>query len=163
MAHFAKINDNNVVLTILVVADKDTSNSEGVETESIGQAFLEKIANWPADKWIQTSYNTIKNTHRLGATPFRGNYAGVGYTWDEANQIFWRPQPYPSWVKNTTTADWDAPHNNKPELDTTQESQNAAKTHDWIHKWDEDAYQADNNTGWVIVDNGTPNEYLSRA
>ena len=129
MAHFAKINDNNIVLSVLVLSDKNTKNSEGVETESVGQAFLEKSANWPADKWIQTSYNTKFNTHNLGGTPFRGNFASIGFIWDQANQIFWPAQPYPSWVKNNTTADWDAPHNNKPDLDATQESQNAARTH----------------------------------
>ena len=154
MAHFAKINDNNVVLTVLVVANNHTSNDEGIEVESIGQAFLQKVANWPSDKWIKTSYNTKNNVHNLGGTPFRGNFAGIGFIWDEANQIFWTPQPHASWVKNTTTADWDAPHNNKPDLDTTQESQNAAKTHAWEYQWNEDAYQADNNTGWVIVNKG---------
>ena len=91
MAHFAKINDNNVVLTVLVVANNHTSNDEGIEVESIGQAFLQKVANWPSDKWIKTSYNTKNNVHNLGGTPFRGNFAGIGFIWDEANQIFWTP------------------------------------------------------------------------
>ena len=58
MAHFAKISEENEVLTVLTVDNKDLLNDEGVETESVGQAYLEKHNNWPAHLWIQTSYNT---------------------------------------------------------------------------------------------------------
>ena len=58
MAHFAKISEENEVLTVLTVDNKDLLNDEGVETESVGQAYLEKHNNWPANLWIQTSYNT---------------------------------------------------------------------------------------------------------
>ena len=55
--------------------------------------------------WIQTSYNTRGNKHDSGDdSPLRGNYAGIGYTWDEDNQIFWPKKPFASWVKDTTTA-----------------------------------------------------------
>ena len=59
--------------------------------------------------WIQTSYNTQGNQHNNGGTAFRGNYAGIGYTWDEDNEIFWPKKPHASWTKNTSTASWDAP------------------------------------------------------
>ena len=62
MAHFAKISNENKVLAVLTLDDKNTKNSEGVEVESIGQAYLEKHNNWPANMWIKTSYNTSKNT-----------------------------------------------------------------------------------------------------
>jgi hypothetical protein len=87
--------------------------------------------------WIQTSYNTQSNQHKLGGTPFRGNYAGIGYTWDEDNQIFWGKQPYPSWVKNTTTAQWQSPIGDAPALTAEQISQNEAGTHTWVYVWNE--------------------------
>ena len=114
MAHFAKISEENVVLQVLTLADKDCKNEEGVETESVGQTYLETHNNWPAHLWIQTSYNTRHNQHTLGGTPFRGNYAGIGGTWDSENQIFWPPRPFASWTKNTTTAQWDCPAGNPP-------------------------------------------------
>jgi hypothetical protein len=104
--------------------------------------------------WIQTSYNTISNTHNSGddSKAFRGNYAGIGYTWDEDNQIFWPKSPYVSWVKNITNARWQSPIGDEPELTAEQTSQNEAGTHIWHYRWDEAAYQADNTTGWVLTD-----------
>ena len=87
--------------------------------------------------WIQTSYNTSGNEHKNGGTPLRGNYAGIGYTWDEDNQIFWTPKPYPSWVKNTTTAHWQSPIGDAPALTDEQQSQNTAGTHFWEYDWNE--------------------------
>ena len=66
MAHFAKISEENIVLGINVLNDSDCQNEEGVETESVGQAFLEKCHNWPAHLWIKTSYNTYGNKHKSG-------------------------------------------------------------------------------------------------
>ena len=59
--------------------------------------------------WIQTSYNTSGGVHKLGGTPLRGNYAGLGMVYDEDNDIFRIKQPYASWTLNTTTANWEAP------------------------------------------------------
>ena len=81
MAHFAKINENNEVLQVLAVDDKDVLNSNQQEEESIGQQYLETHNNWPAHLWIQTSYNTINNQHINSGTPFRGNYASRQYNW----------------------------------------------------------------------------------
>jgi len=146
MAHFAKISEENVVLQILTLADKDCQNAEGIETESVGQAYLETHNNWPAHLWIQTSYNTLANQHLNGGTPFRGNYAGIGYTWDSENNIFWQPQPYASWVKNTTTASWDSPVGAAPNISSEQRSQNEAGTNLWNAQWNEET------TSWEIVD-----------
>ena len=76
MAHFAKINEQNKVLTVIVVGNNDMLNSDGVETESIGQKFLENSQSWPAHLWIQTSYNTSYNTHNSGdnSKALRGNW-----------------------------------------------------------------------------------------
>jgi hypothetical protein len=160
MAHFAKISEENEVLQVLTLADKDTTNAEGVEVESIGQAYLETHNNWPAHLWIQTSYNTYHNTHRSGdnSKAFRGNYAGPGFTWDAANQIFWGTKPFGSWVKNTSTAQWESPLGPQPELteENTTENQarhaeNPPKEAKW-YAWSETAYQADNSQGWLFVD-----------
>ena len=66
MAHFAKISDTSQVLGVHVVNNSDTLNADGVEEESVGQQYLQKHGNWPAEKWIQTSYNTRNNTHKSG-------------------------------------------------------------------------------------------------
>jgi hypothetical protein len=120
MAHFAKISDTSEVLTVHVVNNSDILNADGVEDESVGQAYLKKHSNWPAQMWIQTSYNTKNGTHKKGGTPFRGNYAGIGMIWDEDNNIFYSKKPYPSWVLNTTTATWHSPIGDAPD-DLTDE------------------------------------------
>jgi len=137
MAHFAKLGANGKVIQVLTLNNSDMLNADGVEDESVGQQYLEQHNNWPAQMWIQTSYNTSGNQHRLGGTPFRGNYAGIGYEWDEDNQIFWPKKPYASWVKNTTTANWQSPIGDAPALTAEQISQNEAGTHTWIYIWNE--------------------------
>ena len=137
MAHFAKIGMNGKVIAVLTMGDYDMKNANGVEDETVGQQYLERHNNWPAQMWIQTSYNTTANTHRLGGTPLRGNYAGIGFIWDEDNNIFWPPKPYASWVKNTTTAQWDSPIGAAPALTAEQQTQNEADTHMWGYIWNE--------------------------
>lgn len=109
MAHFAKLNNDNEVMAVNVVSDSNTSNSDGVEIESIGQEFLERIHGWDRNLWKKTSYNTFQNTHKLGGTPFRGNFAGKGMIYDSTNDIFIEKQPYPSWTLNLSTATWEPP------------------------------------------------------
>jgi hypothetical protein len=98
----------------------------------VGQQYLEKHSNWPAQMWIQTSYNTSRGKHRSGddSKALRGNYAGIGYTWDEDNQIFYGEKPYASWVLNTTTATWHSPIGDAPDLGAESE------TH--YYEWNED-------------------------
>ena len=146
MAHFAKLGANGKVIQVLTLDNKDMLNADGVEDESVGQQYLETHNNWPAQMWIQTSYNTQNNEHKLGGTPLRGNYAGIGYTWDEDNNIFWPPKPYASWVKNTTTASWDSPIGAAPALTAEQVSQNEAKTNNWGYVWNEA------NQSWDLTD-----------
>ena len=136
MAHFAKISNENKVLAVLTLDDKNTENSEGVEVESIGQAYLEKHNNWPANMWIKTSYNTSKNTHKKGGTPFRGNYAGIGYKWDPIDQIFWPPQPYPSWVKNMSEARWESPIGDAPQISDEEKLLSAYIWNEETQSWD---------------------------
>jgi len=129
MAHFAKISENNEVLQVLTLNNKDAQNADGVEDETVGQQYLERHNNWPAQMWIQTSYNTAGGTHKNGGTAFRGNYAGTGYTWDEDNNIFYGKKPYASWVLNTTDARWHSPIGDAPEL--TAEQIAAASQYEW--------------------------------
>ena len=145
MAHFAKITEDNKVLQVLTVNNSDILNAEGIENEAVGQQYLEKHNNWPSHLWIQTSYNTYENQHRNGGTPFRGNYAGIGMSWDSENQIFCPKKPYASWVKNTTDAKWQSPVGDAPELTQEQKDQNTAETHFWHYNWNED------NQSWDLT------------
>ena len=149
MGHFAKINSNNEVISVLTLNNSDMINASGVEDESIGQQYLEKHNNWPAQMWIQTSYNTSRGKHSSGdnTKAFRGNYAGIGYTWDEDNQIFWPKKPYASWVKHIPTASWKSPIGDAPALNEEQIAQNEANTHEWAYRWDE------TNQSWNLINN----------
>mgnify|MGYP000391917747 FL=1 len=127
MAHFEKINEENIVLTKVVIADSDTVNPDGVEDESVGQIYCENVLNWPRHLWIQTSYNTIANKHVTTnllsedqARAFRGNRASVGDTWDSENEIFWPEKPQTSGVKDVSTASWISPAGAKPDLTDEQ-------------------------------------------
>ena len=143
MAHFAKISETNEILSVVTLDNKDMLNADGVEDETVGQQYLETHNNWPAQMWIQTSYNTSGGTHKDGGTPFRGNYAGIGYTWDEDDNIFWPKKPYASWVKHIESASWKSPIGDAPELTAEQITQNTPanentpNTHFWIYDWNE--------------------------
>lgn len=95
MAHFAKLDENNVVTQVIVVSNKDCSDANGVEKESIGIAFCERLFG---GNWKQTSYNGN----------IRKNYAGIGYKYQADIDAFVPPKPYPSWVLNNK-AQWEAP------------------------------------------------------
>jgi len=144
MAHFAKLGANGKVIQVLTLNNSDMLNADGVEDESVGQQYLETHNNWPAQMWIQTSYNTAGNQHSGGGTPFRGNYAGIGYTWDEDNEIFWPKKPHASWTKNTSTASWDAPITYPSVTDDGADP----VVWNWFISWNETAYQANNTKGW---------------
>ena len=96
MAHFAQLDENNVVQQVIVVSNNELLDANGVEREELGIAFCQKLFG---GNWKQTSYN-----HN-----FRVRYAGIGYTYNEQLNAFVPPKPYPSWVLNTQTANWDAP------------------------------------------------------
>jgi len=98
IAHWAEIDENNIVTRVLVVAD-------GVED---GQTYLADGLGL-GGTWLKTSYNTVAGEHRLGGTPLRGNYAGIGYKYDAALDAFIAPQPFPSWTLDTKTYTWNAP------------------------------------------------------
>ena len=147
MAHFAKLGANGKVIAVLTLNNSDMLNASGVEDESVGQQYLERHNNWPAQMWIQTSYNTAGGKHSSGdnTKAFRGNYAGIGYTWDEDDQIFWPKKPYASWVKHIPTASWKSPIGDAPALTEEQKDQNLANTHIWSYSWNEV------NQSWDLV------------
>ena len=95
MAHFARIDDNNVVQQVIVVANKDTADANGVEKEHIGAAFCESLLG---GTWKQTSYNGN----------FRKHYAGIGYKYDADLDAFVPPKPFPSWTLDAN-CNWQAP------------------------------------------------------
>ena len=146
MAHFAKIGLNGKVLTVVPLNNSDMLNASNIEDETVGQQYLELHNNWPAQMWIQTSYNTFGGQHKNGGTPFRGNFAGIGFTWDEDNNIFWPPKPYNSWVKHILTASWKSPIGDAPTLTDEQTNQNLSNTHHWKYVWNED------NQTWDLKD-----------
>lgn len=96
MAHFAQLDSNNVVTQVIVVANTEIIDADGVENESIGIAFCESLFG---GTWKQTSYNAN----------MRKNYAGIGYMYDPQRDAFIPPKPFNSWVLNEDTCQWQAP------------------------------------------------------
>ena len=96
MAHFAQLDENNLVLQVIVVNNNDCKDENGNESEAIGIAFCQSLLG---GNWKQTSYNGN----------MRKNYAGIGYTYDSGRDAFIPPQPYPSWVLVEETCNWVAP------------------------------------------------------
>ena len=92
MSHYAKVLDGKVIQVI--VAD---------------QEFFNTFVDTSPGNWIQTSYNTHGGQHTQGGTPLRGNYAGIGYIYDQTNDVFYAPKPFPSWLLNESTWTWEAP------------------------------------------------------
>ena len=102
MAHFAKLSLGSKVISVHVLSN------EVATTEQAGVDSLNNLHK-TNDVWKQTSYNTYGGVHKLGGTPFRKNYAGIGYTYDEDRDAFIPPQPYNSWTLNEDTCNWEAP------------------------------------------------------
>ena len=148
MAHFAKLDANNIVTQVIVVDNDEIKDTNGNETEAIGVAFCQKLIGADTN-WKQTSYTAI------GGTGFRGNYAGIGMTYMTnvqtlgvaSTDIFIKVQPHDSWTVGVNTASWFAPIA-EPALTSSQISDN--KT----YYWDEVAYQADSSdpktVGWAL-------------
>jgi hypothetical protein len=119
MSHYAKI-ENNLVTTVIVAEQDFIDTQDGT--------------------WVQTSYNTRGGVHYGqdgnpdGGTALRGNYAGIGYTYDATNDVFYQPKPYASWSLTSKWL-WEAPITYPDD--------------DKMYTWDEDVYQADNSKGWI--------------
>ena len=93
MSHFAQIDGNNIVTQVLVI------KQEVIDTGLFGEP----------SSFVQTSYNTYGGVHKLGGTPLRKNYAGIGYTYDSGRDAFIPPKPFNSWTLNESTCLWDSP------------------------------------------------------
>ena len=118
MAHFAKLDENNIVVFVTVGRDEDNGKEDELTART-------------SDVYKQTSYNTHGGVHSNGGTPFRKNYAGIGYTYDSGRDAFIPPKPFNSWVLNESTCLWDAPV--------------AMPTDDKFYRWDEETIN------WVEV------------
>ena len=144
MAHFAKLDANNLVTQVIVVANEDTADSSGAETESIGVAFCQKLLG-ASTTWKQTSYNGN----------FRGNYAGIGYTYISnvatlgvgSTDIFINQQPYDSWAVGVGTAQWYPPSNPGDAPALTSDELAARK----YYVWNESNYNTNPATAWVLT------------
>ena len=102
MAHFAKIGIGSKVIRVEKVSN------EIATTEQAGIDFLNNLYG-TNDIWKQTSYNTRAGVHKLGGTPFRKNYAGIGFKYDQTRDAFIEPKPYRSWTLNEETCLWESP------------------------------------------------------
>ena len=121
IAHWAEIDSDNIVTRVLVVADDKED----------GQTFLAEDLGL-GGTWKKTSYNTIGGVHTLGGTPFRKNFAGIGFKFDAAKDAFIPPKPFASWTLNATTCLWEAP--------------TPMPTDDKMYMWDE------TSTSWKEVE-----------
>ncbi len=126
MAHFAELDNNNIVVRVIVVADENEADGENWCRNLLG-GF-----------WKKTSYNTQAGVHLTGGTPFRKNYAGIGYSYDPTRDAFIPPKPFNSWVLNENTCVWDPP--------TPMPSDGK------LYRWDEDTL------AWVEMPDVTPKE-----
>jgi len=110
MAYFAKLDDNNIVTQVIKVDNKDIKDENNIEQEELGKTFLNNLLG--TANWKQTSFNTRKGVHELGGTPFRKNYAGIGYTYDESRDAFIPPSSFkrfPSWEFSEESCWYEAP------------------------------------------------------
>lgn len=123
MSHFAKLDENNLVIFVTVGRQED----DGKEAE---------LSQRTGDIYKQTSYNTLAGVHTLGGTPFRKNYAGIGYTYDDERDAFISPKPFDSWVLDEATCQWNAPV--------------AYPTDGFTYTWNEA------NTDWELADFSEP-------
>jgi hypothetical protein len=134
MAHYAFLNDNNIVTEVITGKDE-------TDTDTLPEGF-DSWEAWYSDFRGQTckrtSYNTFANAHSGDGTPFRGNYAGIGHTYDATNDVFIEPKPYESWTLNEDTWTWKAPVD-KPDLTEEQEAAGS------VYVWNEDT------TSWDLI------------
>ena len=105
MAHYAFLNDNNIVTEVITGVDEDAKDTlpEGFDS------WEDWYADFRGQTCKRTSYNTSAGEHTGEGTAYRGNYAGIGYTYDSENDVFYAPKPYSKWVLNESSWTWEAP------------------------------------------------------
>lgn len=99
MAHFAELDENNIVIRVLKTSNDDPNGDEGY------QWLLDKLGG----RWVKTSWNTRGGVHIAGGTPFRKNYAGAGMYYDEEKDAFIPVKHFDSWILNEDTCQWESP------------------------------------------------------
>ena len=142
MAHFARLTSDNIVTDVIVINDADSGGGT-LDTENTGITFCQNHVGDNSSVWKQTSYTKS----------FRGNYAGVGFTYMTgvrtlgvaSTDIFVDQQPFPSWSIGVSTSRWFSPLGDAPDL-TSEQVANDEK-----YVWDEVAYQANNSVGWALT------------
>jgi hypothetical protein len=159
MAHFAKISEENEVLSVHVVNNADILDN-GVESETKGQNLLSEIHGWPANLFKQCSYHTSKGVHSNGGTPLRANFPSVGFMWHENHNIFSKPKPYASWTLDTTTGVWNPPVA-KPAAQEDPENKSNIRHYSWNEvnqQWD--ILSEDIWVGTVENEDGSVGDYV---
>ena len=158
MAAYAQLGLDNVVLSVIYMDTIQCMTRGGIEKEEIGLEHLQKHHGHLT--WKKCSYNTRGGVHYDpetgepdGGVALRANYPGTGWYYSSEHDIFYPPQPYPSWTLNTTTGLWEPPIV-RPE----EPGEGPLRPY---YVWDEAAYQEDNTTGWVLTDPPTPPSHFS--
>ncbi len=127
MAHYAFLDENNIVTEVIVGKNE---GENGIDWEEYYGNFRGQICK-------RTSYNTKYNSHIMGGEPFRGNYAGIGYFYNEEKDVFIPPKPFESWILNEQSWNWESP---------------ISKPNDGnIYIWNEEEYNQNGN-GWVLIE-----------
>ena len=116
MAHFAQVDENNIVIQVIVADQEFIDQLVIIETPPVveeeepveGEDSVAEEKK-PTKRWIQTSYYTMGGVHRNGGVPLRANYAGIGDTYDEENDVFYKPKPYPSFIISAPAWQWAPP------------------------------------------------------
>jgi hypothetical protein len=121
MAHFAELDENNIIIRVCVINDSFITNEHGIEDEQLG---IKHFTNQCGGRWVQCSYHTWGGTNSRGKPAFRKNYPGAGFSYDPVRDAFIPPKPHPSWILDEETCRWETPIPFPTKLD-----------HDWT--WDE--------------------------
>jgi hypothetical protein len=133
MAHFAQLDDNNIVVRILLVSNDKIIDSNGVESEELGIEICKKIIGLHT-KWKQTSYNN----------KIRVRFACVGFVYNEEFDAFIPPKPFNSWILDETEMNWISPLGKQPKIAHEKFEDS------YFYYWDENLYLSDNTKGWVF-------------
>ena len=150
MAYFARLGVDNIVVRVDSVDNRNAMTYNGIEKEEIALEYLRKI-HGNAGTWVKCSYNTVDGVHQFGGTPLRANFPGGNneddpWYYHSEYDIFYKKQPIgcDSWTLNSITGRWEPPLS-CPEV--TREQVEIGS----FYRWNEDAYQADNTTGWELL------------
>ena len=153
MAHFAEIDDSDIVQRVIVIADEDCLDEDGNESEAVGAQFcVNTVRSGTLGHWKQTSYRALggkkydpETGEEIEGTALRKNYAGPGYKYDSTRDAFIGPRRFDSWKLNEDTCQWDAP---VPYPSADEHGLKCESTDQYY--WDEELYQQDRTKGWVL-------------